>query len=255
MESSQQTQAKNKKQSYVGVIGFALGMAGICSFGLTALPGFVLCLIGIFRKSYRVLSWIGLFVCLFGLLLPSVWTPPGTIPYPLSVAKYCLNAPSFWVNYDVLRLRKAQSQYWFFGGAGGALYFRANKAETFDPNEVIAFAEKHNWHFQNRTRLTKDDFDMFLNEKGHVIWLDEGPYLSGVENVKDYDQAIKIYERDNQKTSLLRGMTMFPGGFTLWIQQDCDVLSFDTGNRIGASSHVVINRDGTEMAVYYDGSR
>lgn len=249
MESRQQTQAKNKKQSFAGVIGFALGMAGICSFGLTALPGFVLCLIGIFRKSYRVLSWIGLFICLLGLLLLSVWTPPGTIPYPVSVAKYCMNAPSFWVGYDLLRLRKAQSQYWLFGGAGGALYFRANKRQTFDPNKVIAFAEKHNWHFQNRTRLTKDDFAKFLDEKGRVISLDLESYL---DKEGYYDQ--KLYEPDKQKVNLLTGMAI-GDAFTLWIQRDCTVLSFDTGNRIGVSSHVVINRDGTEMAVYYDGSR
>ena len=142
-----------------------------------------------------------------------------------------------------------------FGGAGGSLYFKAGKSQTFDPDEIIAFAEKNNWLFQSKAELTKSDFAKFLDEKGHVIWLDIESYFSCFDDDENYNQGKKMYEQDKKKSDLLREMTMFPGGFTMWIQQDCTVLSFDTGNRIGMSSHVAINRDGTEMAVYYNGGR
>lgn len=256
MANGQHPPAKIRKKSSAGVIGFALGVSGVGCFGLSGLPGLVFCLIGIFRKSYRIFSWIGLLICLFDILLVSVWTPPGSIPYPISIAKYCMNAPSFWVGYDVLHLRKAQSQYWLFGGAGGALYFKASKPGTFDPNEVIVFAERHNWHFQDKLRFTADDFAKFLNEKGNVIYPDIKVSLDKNLNYEETERLyVKLYEEQQKRVNTLSGMTMYDGGFTLWIQQDCTIFSFDTGNRIGSLSRVSINHEGTEMAVYYNGIR
>lgn len=144
-------------------------------------------------------------------------------------------------------LRKAQSQYLFFGGAIGALYFRAADPLTFDPSEVIAFAGKNDWGIKNTFCLGKDDFGKFLDEKGHVVWLDLGDYIDRNEENR--------YERDKKKTDLLRHMTTVGGNGSLWIQDDCTVLSFDTGNRIGLPSYVVISADGSEMVVYCDDSR
>ena len=251
MEIAQQNQSANKKKSIIGIVGLCLGLVSPISLGLTVVPGFILCLIGIIRKSYRLVSAIGLIVCSFWLVLFSAFTPPGSIPYPFSIGKFCMNAPAFWVRYNIGDLRKAQSQYWFFGGAGGALYFEAKKSSRFEPNELIMFAEKHGWKFQDKTQLTKNDFTKFLDEKGKVISLDFDLYFN---NDNKYEESKVIYERDKKKTDLLVNITVF-NNFPVWIKEDCIVLSFDTGNRIGAYSHILISQNRNKMAVYYDGSR
>jgi hypothetical protein len=261
MNGSQQTE-KKKKKSYVGVIGFGLAL-GSHFLGpfliLLIIPAFILCLIGIFRKSHRILSSIGLTICLFWLSILFIFmfamTPPGSIPYPLSIVKFRMNAPSFWVRFDRARLTKAQSQYWLFGGAGGALYFKSDESGTFKKKEVIKFAEKNGWRFENETNLNKEEFSKFLDEKGQILGLDIDAYFSPFDNKDDYEQSRKIHEKDMKKTDILREMTMGlgPWCFTLWIQQDCTILSFDTDNI--CFSHIVINHNGTEMAVYYNGVR
>jgi hypothetical protein len=182
---------------------------------------------------------------MFGLILLSIWTAPGSIPYPLSIAKYCVTAPAFWVGYDIRNLCEAQSQYWLFGGAGGALYFKAESPKTFEDDAIITFASEHNWDFLNRVQLTGEDFEELLNEKGQVEWLDE---------IYFDEQTEKAFRVLQKKSGLLRNVTV-GNQFPLWIKKDCTILSFDTGNRIRSTSHVVISNDKTEMAVYYDGSR
>jgi hypothetical protein len=240
------------KKSGAGIIGFALGATGLLSFGLTAVPGFILCIIGIIRKGHRILSSIGLIICFFGLILLSAWTAPGSIPYPFSIPKYCLNAPPFWVGYDIHNLCEAQSQYWLFGGAGGALYFKSESPKTFEDEAIITFAGEHNWNFLNRVQLTEQDFQELLNQKGQVKRLDDETYFANI--TQDYEQAEKAFQALRAKSEILRNVTV-GSQFPLWINKDCTILSFDTGNRASLPSHVVINRDGTEMGVYYNGTR
>ncbi len=247
--------AVTNKKSVAGVIGFALGVASILSFGLTAIPGLILCIIGIIRKGRRVLSSFGLIICLFGLILFSVWTAPGTIPYPFSVAKYCLTAPRFWIGYDRNNLCEAQSQYMLFGGAMGALYFKAESPKTFEEDAIMTFAAEHNWGFVNRVQFVEKDFQGLLNEKDQVKRLDYETYYNN--HFRDYQQeeeVFQVFQALQKKSEFLRNVTV-GSQFPLWITKDCTIMSFDTGNRAGLQSHVVINEDGTEMAVYYNGVR
>ncbi|MHC4693664.1 MAG: hypothetical protein ACYS67_13060 [Planctomycetota bacterium] len=250
MEKTEQAQLKAKKKSFVGIIGFALGLAGISSCGLTAIPGLILCVIGIIRKGHRILSSIGLIICLFWLPFLSVWTPPGSIPYPFSVAKYSVTAPAFWVGYDIRHLREAQSQYWLFGGAGGSLFFKAKLPNTFKENEVIEFASKYNWEFTNKTQMTDEDFAILLNEKGRLR--KQIPKLDFDEPI-DQEHVIEMYDALEKKYWFLNGLTVGKS-FPIWIRKNCIILSFKTGKSY-SPSNVVINSNGTEMAIYYDGSR
>jgi hypothetical protein len=189
---------------------------------------------------------------LFGLICLSIWTAPGSIPYPFSIPKYCLNAPSFWVGYDIHNLCEGQSQYWLFGGTGGALYFKAESLRTFEDDAIITFAAEHNWDFLSRAQLTEKDWQGLINEEGQVERLDDETYFN--TTTIDYEQAEKAFQELRKKSEFLRNVTV-GNQFPWWIKRNCTILSFDTGNRASLSSHVVINGDGTEMAVYYNGVR
>lgn len=240
------------KKSAAGIIGFALGVAGILCSGLPAIPGFIFCIIGVFRKGHRLLSSVGLILCLCGIILLSTWTAPGTIPYPFSIAKYYATSPGFWIGYDIHNLREAQSQYMAFGGAGGALYFKSETPMTFEDDAIITFASEHSWDFLSRIQFIEKDFQVLLNEKDQVKRLDYETYINN--HNQDNEQALKAFQTLQEKSELLRNVTA-RGIFPLWINKDCTILSFDTGNWLNLSSHIVINGDGTEMAVYYDGAR
>ena len=248
--SASQRGGATNGDSAAGIIGLGLSVAGPFTLGLAAIPALALCIVGIIRKGHRVLASVGLILSLFGVFLLSIWTAPGSIPYPLSIVKYCLNAPAFWVGYDISNLEEAQSQYWLFGGAGGALYFRAKAPSSYKADAVINFASSHGWKFLRKDLYTQEDIETLLDEDGHIRWegmLDDNAW-------QDLEQLKGTMESIEERASNLRAV-IAPGQFPAWIKKDRTVLSFDTGNEIGAYSHVVINRDGTEMAVYYDGSR
>jgi len=62
----------NKKNNSA-IVGFILSLAGLISCGLTAVPAFVLCVIGVRREKHKKFAWIGLVVSCIGfciLLLP-----------------------------------------------------------------------------------------------------------------------------------------------------------------------------------------
>jgi len=142
-----------------------------------------------------------------------------------------------------------------FGGAMGALYFKAESPEAFKNDAIITFASEHNWHFVNRVQFREKDFQGLLNEEGQVKRFDYETYYN--QHIQDYEQeeeAFQAFEALRKKSKFLDSVTV-ASQFPWWIKQDCAILSFDTGNRASLSSHVVINGDGTEMAVYYNGVR
>lgn len=248
MDDTQKTQKNKKQNSQAGLIGFFLGLGGILSCGLSALPGLILCIIGIIKGKYKILSYLGLLICIFWLFFLLSWTPPGTTPYPISIAKYCFNGPSFWVRYRTLDLRKAQSQYWFFGGSGGTLYFKTEKPEIFEEDDIISFAKKNNWRFKEKFELYEKDISRVSTPNGELVFPEMPSDPSG-----NYELEIKQYESDQQTLDHLNSLQI--SLFERWIKGDCIVLSFETDNQLNLLSHVVISNDNTEMAVYYNGSR
>ncbi|OHB53765.1 MAG: hypothetical protein A2Y12_19300 [Planctomycetes bacterium GWF2_42_9] len=236
---------KEKFNNKIGLVGFILSLFGILSSGLISIPALGLCIVGIIRKSYRKLSIAGVVLCILGFVLLSVWTPPGSVPYPLSVFKYSLNAPSFWLLYRPFDTKKACSQYWLFGGAGGSLYYVADKNKPFEKENVINFAEKHKWHFTEEIAVPKETILRLIDKNQNLVLPDIDFYFED----KNEDAAIQEFEFDKKVVNL----TM--KGFPFWIKEDCIILCFDTGNVIKAQSVIVIDKNKTTMAVYYNGSR
>jgi hypothetical protein len=59
-----QTETLKNKRSTIGIWGFILSIIGYF-FCLTEIPALIFCIFGIVRKSYRLLSWLGLIISLY----------------------------------------------------------------------------------------------------------------------------------------------------------------------------------------------
>lgn len=223
----QETIHPNRK-SYTSMIGFVLALAGFVSYGLTAIPALVFCLIGIRRKKYKKLAVSGLVICLSFLFLQILFiTPIGSVPYPLNLLKYRIVCEShFWLGFNREHMVEAQSRRTlFFLGSEGSIYFKADQKNHYDPNQVISFAENNGWIYGGKLHLTKEDFSKFLSD-----W------------EKLADENFDLYRTIHEITGYIRS--------PLWIKDNCTVLAFDAGNVHGMPAYVIIRDDGSEMAVY-----
>ena len=233
------------KRIQIGLLGFILSLVGMFGFGLTSIPSLILCVIGIFRKSYRILCWLGIFISIYGILTLTVWTPPGFVPYPMSIVKYSLNAPTFWLSYRFSDIEKAYSQYSFFGGSAGALYYQTQNTKPFIQDEIISLTEKNHWHLREKITVSEDEISKLLNEEQCL----ELPYVESYFAEGYGEDAVKKMELDKKIVNLSIK------GFPFWVKGNSTILSFDTDNKIGVPSIVVINEEGTQMAIYCNGSR
>lgn len=216
-------------KSYAGISGFVLALLGFISFGLTAIPALVFCIIGTRQKRYRTLAWVGLamsfvgFCILFLCILP--FTPGGSVPYPLNLLKYRLACKShFWLTYDQAHIIKAQSQNTLILSIFGSIHFKADRPGYYRADDIIRYAEQNGWVYGGKIHLTKEDF-----------------YRFRYDSQKFADENYKLYEA----ICLLSGYNSSP----LWIQDTCTALGFDTGNVHGIPSYVMILDDGSEMVV------
>ncbi|OXU14485.1 hypothetical protein [Sedimentisphaera salicampi] len=232
------------KKMYSGVFGFILSLAALLFYGLTSIPAFFLCVFGIIQKKYKKLSIVGLIISILGMFLLTTWTPPGFMPYPLSLVKYSLNAPSFFLFYRPLDIRKAYSQYWLFGGAGGALYYATNTDKSFEIENIINFAADNGWKMTEKSEYSEKRITELTSKNLELSLPDFETYLDNY-NLED---AMRKIEKDKKLTNL------WMKGFPFWIQQDCVVVFFNTKNNL-YQSLIVISKDKSKMAIHFNGSR
>jgi hypothetical protein len=231
MDTTQpQQEASPSRKNYAAVIGLVLALAGFVSYGLTAIPALIFCLIGITRKRHKKLAVAGLVICLCFLFLQILFiSPMGSVPYPLNLLKYRIVCEShFWLGFDREHIDKAISRRMLLLiGSQGSILFKAGQKNFYDANQVISYAEKNGWIYGGKIHLTKEDCSKFLS---------------------DFDWE-KLTEED---FDLYRTMHDITGRVSMpwWIRDNCTVLAFDTGNVHGQASGVMIRDDGSEMAVY-----
>ena len=76
--------ARPRSRNIVGIIGLVLGLGAVWSQGFTALPGVLLCAVGIWKRAYVRLSWAGLVLCIVLGLHGCPYVPtPGWVPDPI----------------------------------------------------------------------------------------------------------------------------------------------------------------------------
>lgn len=217
-----------KRKSYMAVIGFVLALAGFISYGLTAIPALIFCLIGIRRKQHKKLAVVGSLICLCFLFLQILFiTPIGSVPYPLNLLKYRIVCKShFWLGFDRRNIVEAQSQRTLFLiGSIGSIHFKAEQGDFYDPNQIISFAENNGWIYGGKFHLANEDFSKFLSDREKLA-----------------DENFDLYRTIQEITGWIRS--------PFWIKGNCTVLAFDAGNVHGLPSYVMIHDDGSEMAVY-----
>ena len=223
----QETVSSNRK-SYSAVVGFVLALAGFISYGLTAIPALIFCLIGIRRKQHKKLAVVGLVICLCFLFLQILFiTPIGSVPYPLNLLKYRIVCKShFWLGFDRKHIVEAQSRRMLFLiGSLGSIHFKIEQGDLYDPNQVISFAENNGWIYGGKFHLTNEDFSKFLSD-----W------------EKLADENFDLYRTIQEITGWIRS--------PLWINGNCTILAFDTGQANGLPSYIMIKDDRSEVAVY-----
>jgi hypothetical protein len=215
------------RRNDAAILGFVFALLGLISFGLVAVPAIILCILGLRRKAYRKLAWIGLVISsiecciLFGLIF--LFTPPGSIPYPLNRLKYRLASNSgFWLDYDEAHIVKVQSRKFFSLHSEGKIHFKTEEQGGYKAEHVISYAEKNGWVYGGKIHLTDEDFSRYYSK----------------QKFDDPNVWVTILEID--------GLISPP----LWIQSSCAVLGFDTGNLHGSPSYVMILDGGSEMVVY-----
>ena len=227
-DTQPQQEASPKRKNYAAVIGFVLAFAGFVSYGLTAIPALVFCLIGIRRKKHKKLAVAGLLICLCFLFLQILFiTPMGSVPYPLNLLKYRIVCEShFWLGFDKEHTVEAQSRRTLFlAGSLGSIHLNAGQKDHYDPNQVTSYAEKNGWIYAGKIHLAKEDFSKFLAD-----W------------EKLANENHDLYQAIHEITGYIRS--------PLWIKDNCTVLAFDTGQGNGIPSYVIIHDDGSEIAVY-----
>ncbi len=230
-EAARQSNTEPAGIGNISLLGFALAIMGFVTFGVTSLPAFILCLVGMRCKRRRWAAWAGLPMSLLGMVIlffAIVFASPmGWPPHPLNLMKYHIVCEShFWLDYDKEHLIQAQSRRTIFlVGSVGSIHIKNNEDDSYQPETVIAYAERNGWIYRGRLRLTKEDFDQFLNHHRQL-------------------------ERANIDLEMTMNETLGYIRTPIWIVADCTVLAFETGQANGVPSYVMISDDGSEMAVY-----
>ena len=151
----------------------------------------------------------------------------GSVPYPLNLLKYRIVCEShFWLSFDKEHMVEAQSRRTLLlMGSLGSIHFKADQKDHYDPNQVVSYAQKNGWIYGGRIYLTKQDFSKFF---------------SGWEKLAD--ENFDLYRTIHEITGYIRS--------PLWIKGNCTILAFYTGQPNGIPSYIMINDDGSEIAVY-----
>lgn len=215
------------KKTKLGLIGLILSITVLFTLGLTAIPAFLICLFGLFKKTQRILSCLGIFIILISLSLLFIkfitLLPPDKTPDILNIYKFkrACNKAVFWLDYDREHLVEVQSQKLLWLGCRGAIHYRSEPG-TYPPNKVIEYAKKYSWVYHLPVTLYKSDFEKY----------DNNPDAEEYGNIQEVIHILS----SSQMT----------------LKDDCIVLTFETGNINGYASYIMISDKEDEMIVLYD---
>lgn len=223
--------AKVSKAGIIGfVIGFAsiacllLGLGGIVSLGLTAIPGFFFSIIGLYRKGHRVFASFGLAISLMWLCLLSQifisFSPPGLVPQPLQ--KLIYSPGGFWQDYDSSGLVDSNFHGGSIFGGSGWLYFKSDSPGTYTIEDAISFAEKNGWIYAGKTTLQTQIFSDNFKD-GRIDWENDFVWSQW-----DFFMYIIYFHQIPFK-----------------IQRDCTIAAFEASK----PHYVMVSSDGKEMEV------
>ncbi|MBW8015334.1 MAG: hypothetical protein FVQ82_04045 [Planctomycetes bacterium] len=180
------------------------------------------------RRGRKVFPWFRFAMSL--MLVVVIWLilqvlpsflSPGVIPQPLQ--KIIYSPGSFWQNYDSSGLVDTNFHGSSFLGGSGWLYFKSDKPETYNVDDVISFAEKNGWVYHGKTLIKTQVFtDHFI--EGRLDWekdIDES-------QIAFWGMYITYFQRIPFK-----------------IQRDCTIIAFEAFK----PHYVMVSSDGKEMEV------
>lgn len=231
-----------------GKVGFVLALISIVSlilfivveemcFLIIFIPTFlilcgaslVLCSYGLFTNTDRKLAITGLSIngcaiVLFFFIFIGL-TPPGSVPYPLSVYKLKRACPeaAFWHDFDYDHISRIKSQYTIIITKHAAISF-LSEPNTYATEKIIHYAEKNGWEYKCILPLCKTDFDK-------------------------YDS--KTLNQNLEAEGLLAEVLFWFYQSPIILKEDCDVLAFDSGSRLGYPAYAFISKDKSKLVIYY----
>lgn len=215
------------KKSKLGLVGLILSITVLFTLGLTAIPAFLVCVFGLFKKTQRTLSCFGIviiFIALFLLFINFIaMVPPEITPKVFNAYKFkkaCSKAV-FWLDYDREHIIELQSQKFLWLGCQGAIHYRSQPG-TYPPKKVVEYAKQYGWTYHFPVTLYKTDFEKY----------DNNPDTEEYGNIQE---VIHILSRSQ-----------------MILKDDCIVLMFETGNFNGYASYIMISDKEDEMIVFYD---
>lgn len=230
MNAENITDSEKPQVSIAGIIGFALGLGGFLTGGLTAIPGFFFSIIGLYRKGHRIFAGFGLVIsmmwlCLILQVLHSL-SPPGLIPQPLQ--KLIYSPGGFWQDYDSSGLVETYFHGGPILGGSGWLYFKSDKPGTYTVDDAISFAEKNGWVYGGKTTLQTQNFSDYLEDGLHATLPDNWEERSDDWLFEFFGMYITYFHRIPFK-----------------IQRDCTIVAFEAPK----PHYIIVSSDGKEMEV------
>jgi hypothetical protein len=257
MEKTKPKEAKVRRRYFWGVFCFCVGVVivlaaltyvphflflffciemGLVGFFLACFlfvsPVLALFSVAIWRKSGRVIAWIGLVLAILctTVVLPVrliTYTPAGSVPNAFREYKFRKACPcGFWLDFDKKHMTDIQSQYTIILVRFGTVRFESDP-NTYDRQKVIDYAELNGWIYKCSIFLSESNLRDYYSK--------ELPFGSPIKWALG---ALKSYNY----TELI------------WLE-DCDVLLFDAKTQHGMPAYVLISGDGSKMEIRYANPR
>jgi hypothetical protein len=185
---------------------------------------------GFIKSRSRKLAIAGLFstlvaiVLLFSTLI--TLTTPGSMPYPLNIYKFKRACPeaAFWLDYDKGHIVNLNSFSAMVLAKYGTIHY-SDRSEKYKEVEIIKHAENNGWKYHLKVRLHKNDFNDF--HKDYIFEESENFGADCIWYIQAYCHV------------------------PFSIEEDCDVLIFETGNVHGIPSYILISNNKSKMEVRF----
>ncbi len=142
----------------------------------------------------------------------------------------------FWLNFNKIFLKENISNQGAWGGHR-AIYWKADKAKTFNVKETIDFAIKNGWKLVDSVNITTEDLNTWKDINKPIFPLScEGFTKNATIKHSEYEY------------------------FPRWINAEAKVYMFKTGwiiidpgtnESIDVNGFVLLSNEGNEMSVYH----
>lgn len=184
---------------------------------------------GFIKSRSRKFVIAGLFstlvaiVLLFSTLI--TLTPAGSMPYPLNIYKFKRACPeaAFWLDYDKGHIVNLNSFSAMVLAKYGTIHY-SDQSEKYKEVEIIKHAENNGWKYHLKISLASTDFENYNNNM----------YSEFENSAVDCIWYIQAYTRA-----------------PFAIEENCDVLIFETGNVHGIPSYILLSKDNSNMEVRF----